>query len=149
VVCLSPPSGEAAGREVAPQEAKEGVAGCLSDPFVVPTDSFRKVGARPVLTTEEDPAGDGVVAEAEGSHVEHGDIHRKVECLAQVLGKVHLVMERGSPREAAIIQVDSHVDVPEFTPVDEGPVEIGKENLLPKCQKVLQGRGDASRLPRG
>ncbi len=75
---LSPRTGKAARCQISPKKAEKSVARRLTDPLVMLADSIRKVCARPVLATEEDSAGNGVVAEAQGSHVEYGDIHGEV-----------------------------------------------------------------------
>lgn len=91
--CLAPPSGQTAGRHVSPEECKEGVSGRLSDSLVVATGAFRKVGARPILAAEEEPARDGVVLETQGSDIEHCHIHREPERTAQIPREGRLVLE--------------------------------------------------------
>ena len=61
---------------MSPKEGKEGVAGRPSNLLVMPADPVCKVDARPVLTAEENPSGDSIVPETQGSHIEHSDIHR-------------------------------------------------------------------------
>lgn len=146
--CLAPPFGEAAGGLVSPQEGEERVTGGLANPLVVPTNAVGKVGPRSVLAAEEDAAGDRIVAEAQRSDVEHGDIHRELERPAQIFREGRLVLQRGSSGKATIIEVDRDVDVAESVSVDERAVEIGKEDLLAERQKVMEGRGDASLLTR-
>ena len=146
--CLAPPSGEAAGGLVSPQEGEERVPGGLANPLIVPTDAVGKVGPCSVFAAEEDAAGDRIVAEAQGSNVEHGDIHRELERPAQIFCEGRLVLQGGSSREATIIEVDRDVDVAESVSVDERTVKIGKEDLLAERQKVMESRSDASLLTR-
>lgn len=75
--CSAPPFGEAARCQISPKKAEKSVARRLTDPLVMLADSIRKVRSRPVLATEEDSAGNGVVPQAEGSHIEDGDIDRE------------------------------------------------------------------------
>jgi len=134
---------------MSPEEGKEGVAGRPANLLVVPADPVRKVDARPVLTAEENPSGDRVVPEAQGGHMEHSDIHRQTQGPTQVLGEGDLILERGPPRPAGVVQVHRYIDVPESAPVDERTVKIGEEDLFAKLQEVPQGGGDVGLFPRG
>jgi hypothetical protein len=134
---------------MSPEKGKEGMAGRPANLLVVPTDPVRKVDARPILTAEENPPGDSVVPEAERGHIEYRDIHRQTQGPAQFLGEGDLILERGPPRPAAVVQVHRYVDIPESVSVDERTVKIGEENLFAKVQEVPQGGGDAGLFPRG